>query len=97
MVSVCLLEFSVVCCIVVRGEGSGVVTAANNCAAEVMFASGAFFQDCKRISEDPMTNSVIVAWWEKCVVQSVNHPEPYCNPQCNNGLCGEKFNGRERI
>jgi hypothetical protein len=28
MVSVCLLEFSMVCCIVVRGEGSGVVTAA---------------------------------------------------------------------
>jgi hypothetical protein len=62
-----------------------------------MFASGALFQYYKRIAEDTITNSVIIAWWEKCVVQSANHTEPDSKPQSNNGLCGEKFNSREKI
>jgi len=48
----------------------------DNRAAEIMFATGAFFQHCKRIAEDTMTNAVIAACREKCVAQRPIAPSP---------------------
>jgi hypothetical protein len=98
MVRACLLVFLArPFCTVLRGRCFGVVAPAKQLCCQEVFANKAFFQYCKRMTENTTTLNNRREPRATFLAQSTDHIEPEGDPQSINGVCAGKFNDWVKI